>query len=41
VKDTKRAVIEVGQIVVNDGGSDGNTATLPNGTFARQGIFIP
>jgi hypothetical protein len=41
VKDTKRAVVEVGQIQINDGGADGNTATLPNGTFARQGIFIP
>ncbi|HZO60069.1 MAG TPA: hypothetical protein VFB51_10290, partial [Solirubrobacterales bacterium] len=41
VKDTKRAVIEVGQIVINDGGPDGNPATAPNTTFARQGIFIP
>jgi hypothetical protein len=41
VKDTKRAVVEVGQIQINDGGADGNVATLPNGVFARQGIFIP
>lgn len=41
VKDTKRAVVEIGQIVINDGGPDGNTATAPNTTFARQGIFIP
>jgi hypothetical protein len=41
VKDTKRAVIEVGQVVVNDGGPDGDTTTLPNTRFAAQGIFIP
>jgi hypothetical protein len=41
VKDTKRAVIEVGQIIVNDGGPDGDTTTVPNTRFAAQGIFIP
>ena len=41
VKDGKRAVVEVGQININDGGPDGNTATGPNTRFATQGIFIP
>ena len=41
VKDGKRAVVEIGQIIINDGGVDGVTATAPNGVFARQGIFIP
>jgi hypothetical protein len=41
VKDGKRAVVEVGQIQINDGGVDGNPATTPNGVLARQGIFIP
>jgi hypothetical protein len=41
VKDTKRAVVEVGQISINDGGPDGVNATAPNTKFAIQGIFIP
>ena len=41
VKDTKRGVVEIGQLIINDGGPDGNTATAPNTVFERQGIFIP
>jgi hypothetical protein len=41
VKDGKRASIEVGQLVVNDGGADGQAATADNTRFAVQGIFIP
>jgi len=41
VKDTKRAVVEIGQISISDGGPDGLVTTAPNTTFARQGIFIP
>ncbi len=41
VKDGKRAVIEVGQIILNDGGPDGVISTGPNTRFATQGIFIP
>jgi hypothetical protein len=37
----KRAVIELNQIEVIDGGSDGSLGTLPNTLFADQGIFIP
>ena len=41
VKDGKRATVEVGQIVVSDGGPDGIVGTTPNTVFAKQGIFIP
>jgi hypothetical protein len=41
VKDGKRAVVEVGQLQVIDGGSDGVVATTPNTLFEVQGIFIP
>jgi len=41
VKDTKRAIVEVGQLKVNDGGTDGVAATDPNTLFSVQGIFIP
>ncbi len=41
VKDGKRAVIEVGQVLINDAGPDGLTGTIPNTLFAVQGIFIP
>ena len=36
-----RAVWELGQVEVRDGGSDGLAATGPNGVFARQGLFVP
>ena len=41
VKDTKRAVIEVGVITITDGGADGLNGTAPNTLFETQGIFIP
>ena len=41
VKDGKRAIVEVGQIQVTDGGPDGIVGTTPNTLFAVQGIFIP
>jgi hypothetical protein len=41
VKDTKRAIVEVGQLQVFDGGTDGVAATDPNTLFEVQGIFIP
>jgi hypothetical protein len=37
----RRAVIEFGQIRVDDGGPDGSVASTPNTTFLRQGVFIP
>jgi hypothetical protein len=41
VKDAKRAIVEVGQLLIRDGGADGVVATAPNTLFAVQGIFIP
>ena len=41
VKDTKRAIVETGQIQAFDGGPDGVVATTPNTLFGVQGIFIP
>jgi hypothetical protein len=36
-----RAVWELGQVQVYDGGSDGVASTGPNTVFARQGVFVP
>jgi len=36
-----RAVVEISQLQVFDGGSDGQVATTPNTLFAIQGLFIP
>lgn len=41
VKDTKRAIVEIGQLQIFDGGVDGVAATDPNTLFEVQGIFIP
>ena len=41
VKDGKRAIVEIGQLQVFDGGTDGVAATDPNTLFSVQGIFIP
>jgi hypothetical protein len=41
VKELKRAVVEINQIHVNDGGVDGVVGTDPNTLFGVQGIFIP
>jgi hypothetical protein len=41
VKKGKQANVEVGQILVNDGGTDGLATTGDNTVFARQGIYIP
>jgi hypothetical protein len=41
VKDGKRAIVEIGQIKINDGGDDGLNSTTPNTLFEVQGIFIP
>lgn len=41
VRDGKRAVIEIQQVQVRDGGPDGATATAPNRLFAVQGLFVP
>jgi hypothetical protein len=36
-----KGVVEVGQIRVEDGGSDGTASTAGNSTFLVQGLFIP
>jgi predicted acyl esterase len=41
VPEGKRSVWELGQITVNDGGSDGLASTAGNTSFAKQGVFIP
>jgi hypothetical protein len=41
VKENKKANVEIGQIIINDGGSDGLASTAPNTVYARQGIYIP
>jgi hypothetical protein len=41
VKEGKKATVEVGQIIVNDGGTDGLATTAGNTVYARQGIYIP
>ena len=37
----KRAVWQLDQFVLNDGGADGEAETAPNTVFARQGILVP
>ena len=41
VKDNQRGVVEIGQLLINDGGADGQIATADNTLFEVQGIFIP
>ena len=41
VVESKRAIWELGQIQVFDGGPDGNINTTPNTLFATQGVFAP
>jgi hypothetical protein len=41
VRDGKRAVIELDQLLVRDGGPDGVVNTSPNALFAVQGYFVP
>jgi hypothetical protein len=41
VLDGRRAVWQVGQVEVLDGGSDGEASTTPNTRFLVQGVFVP
>jgi len=41
IKEGKRAIWELQQVQVNDGGSDGQVGTVPNSLFAVQGVFVP
>lgn len=41
VVERDRAIWQLGQVEVLDGGADGVASTTPNTVFARQGIFVP
>lgn len=41
IEESQRAVWQLGQIDVLDGGSDGVASTTGNTVFARQGVFAP
>jgi hypothetical protein len=41
IKEGMRAMWQLGQVQVFDGGPDGLAATTPNTLFAVQGIFVP
>jgi hypothetical protein len=41
IREGARAIWQLGQVEVYDGGADGDVDTAPNTLFARQGIFIP
>ncbi len=41
VPESKRAIWEMGQVKVFDGGADGIGSTTPNTLFGVQGIFVP
>ena len=41
VKALKRASVAIRNVVVIDGGPDGNTSTGPNTVFMEQGVYLP
>ena len=42
VTEGKRAIWQLGQVQVTDGGEDGIAATAADNTlFAKQGLFVP
>lgn len=41
ITETKRTIVELAQLRVFDGGSDGLAATAGNTLFAIQGVFVP
>ncbi len=41
IKEGKRSIWQLGQIRINDGGSDGVASTTPNTLFATQGVVVP
>jgi hypothetical protein len=40
-EESKRAIWELGQVRLYDGGADGVASTAPNELFAVQGLFVP
>ena len=41
VLESRRAIWQLGQMRVNDGGPDGVVSTTPNTLFLTQGVFVP
>ena len=41
IPEGKRAVWELAQLKVSDGGSDGDADTAPNTLFATPGLLVP
>jgi hypothetical protein len=41
VQEGKRAVWALGQVRLNDGGTDGVASTAPNSPFMVQGVMVP
>jgi hypothetical protein len=41
VKDAQRAIVEIQQLQISDGGADGQVSTADNTLFGVQGVFIP
>ena len=41
IKEGKRSIWQLGQVRINDGGSDGVASTTPNALFATQGVLVP
>jgi hypothetical protein len=41
IKEEMRMVFEFAQVLVRDGGPDGDVTTSPNTTFFTQGVFVP
>jgi hypothetical protein len=41
VQTGNRAIWQMGQVAVSDGGPDGVVSTAGNTTFATQGVFVP
>jgi hypothetical protein len=41
IKERRRAIWELGQVEVRDGGADDLAATAPNSRFLVQGLFVP
>ena len=41
LREGARAIWELGQIQIYDGGADGDAATDPNELFQVQGLFVP
>ena len=41
IPEGRRSLLELSQVEVTDGGTDGDTATQPNSVFLRQGVFVP